>query len=70
MMMQLLGLGAATSGEFPWAFAAVYAVGFVAAVGLGSVAWYNSKRPAGWEGRERPKGIPKVNVPGDEDGAN
>lgn len=33
-------------------------LGFVAAVTVGSVAWYNSKRPAGWEGRERPSFIP------------
>ncbi|MGF1601485.1 MAG: photosystem II assembly protein Psb35 [Thermosynechococcaceae cyanobacterium] len=33
-------------------------VGFVAAVSIGSVAWYNSERPAGWEGRERPGFIP------------
>ncbi|MEM9149890.1 MAG: hypothetical protein AAGB19_05495 [Cyanobacteria bacterium P01_F01_bin.3] len=36
-------------------------VGFAAAVGIGSVAWYNSKRPAGWEGKERPNVIPKIN---------
>ena len=42
-------------------------VGFVAAVGLGSVAWYNSKRPAGWEGKERPKGVPSIGKDGDED---
>lgn len=35
-------------------------VGFTAAVGLGSIAWYNSKRPAGWEGKERPNIIPKI----------
>jgi hypothetical protein len=35
-------------------------VGFVAAVTLGSVAWYNSKRPPGWEGKERPDAVPKV----------
>jgi hypothetical protein len=25
----------------------VYAVGFIAAVTIGSIAWYNSKRPPG-----------------------
>ncbi len=35
-------------------------VGFAAAVGIGSVAWYNSKRPAGWEGKERPDVVPKI----------
>ncbi len=38
----------------------VIVVGFAAAVGLGSLAWYNSKRPAGWEDKERPEFIPKV----------
>ncbi len=44
----------------PFSFTAVYVVGFVAAVVLGSIAWYNSKRPAGWEDKERPTIIPKV----------
>ena len=35
-------------------------VGFVAAVGLGSLAWYNSKRPIGWQDKGRPDFIPKV----------
>lgn len=35
-------------------------VGFVAAVGIGSIAWYNSKRPAGWEDKERPDIVPKI----------
>jgi hypothetical protein len=35
-------------------------VGFVAAVTLGSIAWYNSKRPPGWESKERPDAVPKV----------
>jgi hypothetical protein len=35
-------------------------VGFVAAVTLGSIAWYNSKRPPGWESKERPNAVPKV----------
>ena len=35
-------------------------VGFIAAVGIGSVAWYNSKRPVGWESKERPDVVPKV----------
>ncbi|NET53074.1 MAG: hypothetical protein F6K09_31735 [Merismopedia sp. SIO2A8] len=48
-------------GSFPIAFTVVYIVGFIAAVGIGSIAWYNSKRPAGWEGKERPDYLPKVN---------
>ncbi len=35
-------------------------VGFVAAVSIGSIAWYNSKRPAGWEGKERPGIVPNI----------
>jgi hypothetical protein len=35
-------------------------VGFAAAVGLGSLAWYNSKRPTGWQDKDRPGFIPKV----------
>jgi hypothetical protein len=47
-------------GNFPVYFVAVYVIGFIAAVTIGSIAWYNSKRPAGWEGRERPDYIPKM----------
>lgn len=35
-------------------------VGFAAAVGIGSVAWYNSKRPVGWEDKDRPDVVPKI----------
>ncbi|WP_207223312.1 photosystem II assembly protein Psb35 [Leptolyngbya iicbica] len=35
-------------------------VGFIAAVSIGSIAWYNSKRPTGWEGKERPDIVPEV----------
>lgn len=34
-------------------------LGFIAAVSIGSIAWYNSKRPPGWETKERPSFIPK-----------
>ncbi|NJK39380.1 MAG: hypothetical protein HC825_02960 [Oscillatoriales cyanobacterium RM1_1_9] len=43
-----------------WIPAAVLAVGFIAAVSIGSIAWYNSKRPPGWEGQDRPNFVPKV----------
>ena len=43
-----------------WIPAAVLVVGFVAAVGIGSIAWYNSKRPAGWEDKEKPDFVPKI----------
>lgn len=51
---------AARTPQFPTAFALVYAVGFIAAVGIGSIAWYNSKRPPGWEDKERPTAVPEV----------
>ncbi len=35
--------------HFPFSFTLVYIVGFIAAATLGSIAWYNSKRPPGWE---------------------
>lgn len=39
----------------------VVIVGFLAAAGIGSVAWYNSKRPVGWEDKDRPDVVPPVN---------
>lgn len=48
--------------SFPLAFTAVYVVGFVAAVAIGSLAWYNSKRPAGWESNERPDFMPEIDT--------
>ncbi|MDJ0534301.1 MAG: hypothetical protein QNJ70_17780 [Xenococcaceae cyanobacterium MO_207.B15] len=58
--MSLLMEVASTGGKFPTYFVAVYVVGFIAAVGIGSFAWYNSKRPAGWEDAERPDFIPEM----------
>jgi hypothetical protein len=52
-------LAAAGVGDFPY-FTAVYVIGFVAAIAIGSLAWYNSKRPAGWENKARPDFMPKV----------
>ncbi|PMB17964.1 photosystem II assembly protein Psb35 [Fischerella thermalis] len=51
---------AANKPHFPFAFTAVYVIGFIAAVTIGSIAWYNSKRPVGWEDKERPDFVPKV----------
>lgn len=59
-MNELLIAAASTAGLFPVAFTAVYVVGFIAAVSIGSIAWYNSKRPAGWEDKDRPDFVPKV----------
>nr|WP_040654853.1 hypothetical protein [Rubidibacter lacunae] len=58
--MHLMQAEAAADGSFPVWFTAVYVVGFIAAVTIGSLAWYNSKRPPGWEGQERPDWLPDV----------
>lgn len=56
--------------EFPLAFTLLYVVGFIAAVVGGSLAWYNSKRPPGWEDAERPDIVPKIKTGVNEDGAS
>lgn len=38
----------------------VLLLGLVAAVTLGLVAFFNSKRPPGWEDAQRPSFIPKI----------
>lgn len=43
-------------------FYGVLLLGLGAAVSLGLVAWYNSKRPPGWEAADRPSFIPKLNL--------
>jgi hypothetical protein len=47
--------------QFPLSFTLVYVAGFIAAVTIGSIAWYNSKRPVGWEDKDRPDVVPEVN---------
>lgn len=37
-------------------------VGFIAAATLGSIAWYNSKRPPGWEDAEKPDVVPDLTL--------
>jgi hypothetical protein len=59
LAIDLTGFSAA-GPHTPWAFYAVLALGFVAAVSIGSIAWYNSQRPPGWEDKERPDIVPKV----------
>jgi hypothetical protein len=51
----------APAGEFPamTVLTVLVILGFVAAVTIGSIAWYNSKRPPGWETKERPSFVPK-----------
>ncbi len=36
-------------------------VGFITTTVIGSIAWFNSKRPVGWEDKERPDAIPNIN---------
>lgn len=58
-----------TGSHSLYAFYAVLALGFIAAVSLGSIAFYNSKRPVGWEDKERPKYVPKVDADNDNPNA-
>ena len=58
--MNLLLQIASNELHFPYAATAVLGLGFVAAVTIGSVAWYNSKRPAGWENKDRPDIVPNI----------
>lgn len=58
--MNLLLQVASNEPHFPYAATAVLGLGFVAAVTIGSIAWYNSKRPVGWEDKERPDIVPDV----------
>jgi hypothetical protein len=46
--------------HFPVAATVSLAVGFIAATTIGSIAWYNSKRPPGWENKERPDIVPDI----------
>lgn len=60
VLMQAAADASANAPHFPVSATLVYVVGFVAAVTIGSIAWYNSKRPVGWEGKERPSIVPEV----------
>ena len=51
----------AAAQTFPLYFTLVYAVGLVAAVVIGLIAFFNSKRPVGWEDAKRPDIIPDLN---------
>ena len=59
-MMLLIEVGVAAEPHFPVSFTLVYIAGFIAAVSIGSIAWYNSKCPPGWENKERPDIVPEV----------
>ena len=58
--MQLL-LETTEANTLPFNAIAVLVSGFIAAAFIGSIAWYNSKRPIGWKTKERPDAVPKVN---------
>lgn len=60
LLLQAASDVAVESAPYTFSLATVGIVGFVAAVTIGSIAWYNSKRPPGWEGKERPDIVPKV----------
>ena len=51
---------AVESAPYTFSLATVGIVGFVAATVIGSIAWYNSKRPVGWENKERPDVVPDI----------
>lgn len=51
---------ASSEPHFPFAATIVLGLGFIAAVTIGSIAWYNSKRPVGWEDKERPDVVPNI----------
>lgn len=51
---------AVESAPYGFSLGVVGVVGFIAAVTIGSIAWYNSKRPVGWENKDRPDVVPKV----------
>lgn len=59
MDLQILPLATATTSYQPMLIGVIF-LGFTAAVILGSIAWYNSRRPLGWEDKERPDFIPKI----------
>lgn len=44
-----------TGQQFPTAAVTVLVIGFIAAAGIGSIAWFSSRRPIGWQD-EKPTG--------------
>ncbi|MEB3210096.1 MAG: hypothetical protein VKL39_02020 [Leptolyngbyaceae bacterium] len=51
---------AVASGTYSISLTLVFAVGFIVAAIVGSIAWYNSRRPPGWEDKERPDIVPEI----------
>lgn len=58
--MHIFMQATANASHFPISATLALIVGFVAAASIGSVAWYNSKRPVGWKDKERPNIVPDV----------
>jgi hypothetical protein len=48
----LLAAPPKNTGQFPVWFTAVYGVGFIAAVSIGTYAWKNSRRPGDLPGKD------------------
>ena len=64
MLTHLLTLNPAVHQEiYLQYFNGVYGIGALAAGVIGVIAWYNSKRPVGWEDRDRPSFIPSIKTP-------
>ena len=59
-MNLLLEAAAVESAPYSFSLVTVGIVGFIAATVIGSIAWYNSKRPVGWEDKSRPDIVPDV----------
>ncbi|MBD2163012.1 hypothetical protein H6G04_01205 [Calothrix membranacea FACHB-236] len=53
-------LATESSFNYSLVLTVVFLVGFVASAIIGSIAWYNSKRPVGWEDKERPDLVPEI----------
>lgn len=54
-LLELMG-----TESYSFSLGLVALVGFLTVVIVGSIAWYNSKRPAGWENAERPDIVPDI----------
>lgn len=55
-----ISVGSEATSSYSAVLTGLFVVGFIAAVSIGSIAWYNSKRPVGWEDKERPDIVPEV----------
>ena len=60
MILLLQAEAAVESAPYAFSLTTVGIIGFIAATTIGSIAWYNSKRPTGWEDKERPDVVPEV----------